>query len=387
MPGFVGIDATLWRNRRGYGRFARNAVAALVAADPTVRYRLYVDPETAPFVSVPGAELRCVRLERRPDVAAADGSSRGPRDLLRFAWAVRADAPDAFLVTSLLTYVPIPGVRLVVGLHDTIPRELPELVLPDRRARALWRLKERDAVRRAARLFTVSAASRASLAKAFGLPPERLTVVPEAPDPVFTDAAGSEPPLPVRPGEPFVLCAAGGISPHKNVETLLEAYARLNHDAPRLVVVGALADETYASSASSVRARAARLGLGDRVVFPGYVPDEVLAALYRRAKVVVNPSRAEGFGLTAVEAAACGAPLLLSDLPAHRETLGRAALLFDPLDAGELAARLGELLADEALRSRVARRCAEAVSGRSWSAAGLALAGLVHGAMNGRTRG
>ncbi len=387
MPGFVGIDATLWRNRRGYGRFARNAIAALVAADPTVRYRLYADPETAPFVAVPGAELRCVHLERRPDVAAADGSSRGLRDLLRFARAVRADAPDAFLVTSLLTYVPIPGVPLVVGLHDTISHELPELVLPDRRGRALWRLKERDAVRRAARLFTVSAASRASLAKAFGLPPERLAVVPEAPDPVFTDAAGAEPPLPVRPGEPFVLCAAGGISPHKNVETLLEAYARLNDGVPRLVVVGALADETYASSASGVTALASRLGLGDRAVFPGYVSDEVLAALYRRATVVVNPSRAEGFGLTAVEAAACGAPLLLSDLPAHRETLGRAALLFDPLDAGELAARLGELLADEALRSRVAQRCAEAVSGRSWAAAGSALAGLVHAAMNGGTRG
>ena len=387
MPGFVGIDATLWRNRRGYGRFARNAVEALVAADPTVRYRLYVDPETAPFVAVPGAELRCVRLERRPDVAAADGSSRGPRDLLRFARAVHADAPDAFLVTSLLTYVPIPGVPLVVGLHDTIPHELPELVLPDRRARALWRLKERDAIRRAARLFTVSSASRASLAKAFGLPPERLSVVPEAPDPVFTRAAGAEPPLPVPPGEPFVLCAAGGISPHKNVETLLEAYARLTDGAPRLVVVGALGDETYASSASSVGARASRLGLGDRVVFPGYVPDDVLAALYRRATVVVNPSRAEGFGLTAVEAAACGAPLLLSDLPAHRETLGRAALLFDPLDAGELAARLDELLADEGLRSRVALRCAEAVAGRSWAAAGLALSKLVHAAMNGRTRG
>jgi len=387
MPGFVGIDATLWRNRRGYGRFARNAVEALVAADPTVRYRLYVDPETAPFVAVPGAELRCVRLERRPDVAAADGSSRGPRDLLRFARAVHADAPDAFLVTSLLTYVPIPGVPLVVGLHDTIPHELPELVLPDRRARALWRLKERDAIRRAARLFTVSSASRASLAKAFGLPPERLSVVPEAPDPVFTRAAAAEPPLPVPPGEPFVLCAAGGISPHKNVETLLEAYARLTDGAPRLVVVGALGDETYASSASSVGARASRLGLGDRVVFPGYVPDDVLAALYRRATVVVNPSRAEGFGLTAVEAAACGAPLLLSDLPAHRETLGRAALLFDPLDAGELAARLDELLADEGLRSRVARRCAEAVAGRSWAAAGLALSKLVHAAMNGRTRG
>jgi alpha-1,3-rhamnosyl/mannosyltransferase len=387
MPGFVGIDATLWRNRRGYGRFARNAVSALVAADPDVHYRLYVDPETAPFVSVPGAELRPVRLDRRPDVAAADGSSRSPRDLLRFAWAVRADAPDAFVVTSLLTYVPVPGVPLVVGLHDTIPHDLPELVLPDRRSRALWRLKERDAVRRAARLFTVSAASRAALAKAFGLAPARLAIVPEAPDPVFTRSAAADPELPVPRGEPFVLCAAGGISPHKNVETLLEAYARLPGSAPRLVVVGALGDESYASSAATVRASVSRLGLGDRVVLPGYVPDDVLAALYRRATVVVNPSRAEGFGLTAVEAAACGAPLLLSDLPAHRETLGGAALLFAPLDAGELAARLGELLTDEGLRARVAQRCAEAVEGRSWAAAGSALAALVHEAMNGRRRG
>ena len=387
MPGFVGVDATLWRNRRGYGRFARNAVTALVAADPGVHYRLYVDPETAPFVSVPGAELRPVRLDRRPDVAAADGSSRGPRDLLRFARAVRADRPDAFLVTSLLTYVPVPGVPLVVGLHDTIPHELPELVLPDRRARALWRLKERDAVRRAARLFTVSTASRAALATTFGLSPDRLAVVPEAPDPVFTRPPGVEPPLPLPPGEPFVLCAAGGISPHKNVETLLEAYARLAQDAPRLVVVGALGDETYASSATAVRARADGLGLGDRVLFPGYVPDDVLAALYRRATVVVNPSRAEGFGLTAVEAAACGAPLLLSDLPAHRETLGRAALLFEPLDIGELAARLGELLGNEVLRARVAQRCAEAVADRSWAAAGTVLAGLVQAATNGGARG
>ena len=387
MAALVGVDATLWLNRRGYGRFARNAVASLVAADPGHRYRLYVDAETEPFVSVPGAEVRCVSLGRPSAAAAADGSSRNPRDLLRFVRAVRADAPDAFLFTSLLTYVPIPTVPLVVGLHDAMAHELPELVLPGRRARTLWRLKERDAVRRAACLFTVSAASRAAIARAFGLSPARLAVVPEAPDAVFGAAVDGEPPLPIAAGEPFVLCAAGGISPHKNIGTLLEAYARLGQPAPRLVVVGALGDETYASSAGAVREHATRLGLGDRVLFPGHVPDEVLAALYRRAAVVVNPSRAEGFGLTAVEAAVSGAPLLLSDLPAHRETLGGAAVFFDPLDAHELAARLGELLADDALRARVAQRCAEAVAGRSWAAAGTRLAELVHAAIDRGSRG
>jgi alpha-1,3-rhamnosyl/mannosyltransferase len=385
MPGFVGVDATLWRNRRGYGRFARNAVAALVAGDPQVEYRLYADQETAPFVSVPGAEVRVVRLDARPDAAAADGSNRGPRDLLRFARAVRRDAPDAFLFTSLLTYVPVPSVPLVVGLHDAMAHELPELVLPGRRARALWGLKERDAVRRAACLFTVSAASQSALARVFGLAPGRLAVVPEAADPVFERDVSDEPELPIPAGEPFVLCAAGGVSPHKNVETLLDAYAHLDAVAPRLVVVGALGDETYASAAASVRARATALGLGDRVVFTGHVPDPVLAALYRHASVVVNPSLAEGFGLTAVEAASCGAPLLVSDLPAHRETLGGAAAMFDPRDPRELAARLAELLADDALRARVALRCAEAVSRLTWAGTGARLAELLRAAADGRS--
>ena len=380
MPGVVGVDATLWRNRRGYGRFARNAVSALVAADPGTRFVLYADAETAPFVSLGGVEVRVVDLEQRQDVAASSSSSRSPRDLLRFARAVRRDRPDAFLFTSLLTYVPVPGVPLVVGLHDAMASELPELVLPGGRARLLWRLKERDAIRRAARLFTVSEASRASLGRALGIPATRLDVVPEAADPVFTMPLGGEPGQQPEDGAPFVLCAAGGISPHKNVGGLLEAYALLDGAAPRLVVVGALGDETYVSSADDVRAHVARLGLEERVEFPGHVGDAELASLYRRALVVVNPSLAEGFGLTAVEAAACGAAVLVSDLPAHRETLAGGAVMFDPRDPEELAARLRELLADDELRRRVARRCEDAVAGRTWEAAGARLAELLRAA-------
>ena len=165
-----------------------------------------------------------------------------------------------------------------------------------------------------------------------------------------------------------MLCAAGGVSPHKNVETLLDAYAMLDAP-PRLVIAGALDDEVYASSAARVRARIDALGLGDRVVLPGFVPDEILAALYRRAVAVVNPSLAEGFGLPAVEAAACGAPVVLSDLPAHRETLGGAACFFDPRDATGAGGPARRAARRRERRHAVGAACRAAVAGLSWQVA------------------
>jgi glycosyltransferase involved in cell wall biosynthesis len=243
-----------------------------------------------------------------------------------------------------------------------------------------WRLKERLAVRAATRLFTVSQASRRALMRTLGDSRE-IAVVPEAPDPVFRQLAAGEPErdlteVGLEPGEPFLLCAAGGISPHKNVEALLGAVAALD-GAPRLVVCGALDDEVYASSAVAVRARIDALGLRDRVLLPGFVSDELLAALCRRATLVVSPSLAEGYGLPVVEAAACGAAVVLSDLEAHRETLGGAGVFFDPRDTGDLTGVLAGLLDDEARRVAVAHACRAAVAGITWDAAGERLSRLV----------
>jgi glycosyltransferase involved in cell wall biosynthesis len=268
----------------------------------------------------------------------------------------------------------------VVGIHDTTTLDFPELTLPTRRARWLWRLKERHALRRAARVFTVSSAARAAVASRFGLEEERIAVVPEAPDPVFHprpagDAAPDLAALGLTPG-PFLLYAAG-ISPHKNVETLLDAFAVLEQPPP-LVLVGALEDEPYLSAAASVRDRIERLPPGHRAVLTGFVPDEALARLYSDALVVVCPSLAEGFGLPPVEAAACGAPTLLSDLPAHRETLGAGALYFPPTDSAALARELTRLLEDAELRSSLAARGREAVAPLSWDTSAERLRELVH---------
>lgn len=369
----VGVDATSWGNRRGYGRFARNAVGRLVALDPETSYVFY---------AVDDVELPDGATRRR-----VGASGRGLLDLVRLGVAASRDGLDAFLFPSVYTYFPVLRVPTVVGVHDVIARRHPELTLPRRRDRAFWLLKERVAVRRAAAVFTVSEASRAELARTFGLAPERVAVVPEAPDPIFEPrpreaVARALGELGLGQDERFVVYAAG-LSPHKNVETLLEAFASLplNGSAPaRLVLAGALEDESFHSAADSIRERIGRLGLGDRVLLPGFVSDEQLACLYTAASAAVVPSLAEGFGLPAVEAAACGAPVILSALPAHRETLGDAARYFPPRDADALRAELERTLRDPELARSLGEQARAAVAGLTWDASAHGLRELVHGA-------
>jgi len=376
----VGVDATSWANRRGFGRFARNAVGRLVELDPDTTYVLYVADASSAAALPAGAERRAVGAGRAP--AAARG--RGAGDLLRLTLAASRRDLDAFLFPSVYTYFPVLRVPTVVGVHDVIAAELPELTLPTRRARLSWRAKEGFAVRRARRVFTVSEASRRALAERHRIPCAQIAVVREAPDPLFGPRPAAEKaralgPLGLEPDEPFLLYA-GGISPHKGIGTLLDAYAGLSERAdglPRLVVAGDLDSDPYLSAAGAVRGQIIRLGLGDRVVLPGFVPDETLACLYAAATVVVLPSLAEGFGLPAVEAAACGAPLVLSDLPAHRETLGDAALYFPPADTGALEQALERALDDETLRRSLGIGGREAVSQLSWDAAALRLRDLL----------
>src|SRR5829696_2790976 len=383
----VGVDATSWGNRRGFGRFARNAVGQLVELDPDTDYIFFIDEQSADAAELPaGGRERRVQLKAPPSEAAAAGSSRSLADLLRLTRAVRQDRLDVFLFPSVYTYFPVLGTPTVVGLHDTIVESLPELTVPSRRERAAARLKHRVAVRRASRLFTVSQASREAIAAHFTIPEEKVCLVSEASDPIFRPRSGAGlvaglAEVGLEEDERYFLYA-GGISPHKNVETLIDAYAQARTDGtespPLLVLVGDLDSETYLSSARSVRERIARHGLAADIRLPGFVSDEVLACLYSGATAVVIPSLAEGFGLPAVEAAACGAAVALSDLPPHRETLGTAALFFPPTDVDALATILGCLSADETLRSGVAEAASEAVSGLTWDAAAAELRLLIH---------
>jgi glycosyltransferase involved in cell wall biosynthesis len=143
------------------------------------------------------------------------------------------------------------------------------------------------------------------------------------------------------------------------------------------VVVGALEDETYLSAAGDVRRQIDELGLDDRILLTGHVADETLACLYAGAVAFVSPSISEGFGLPAVEAARSGTAVVLSDIPAYRETLGDAALYFPPGDATALAEQLEAVTGDAALRDRLGSAAEERVAGLSWSVSARALRALL----------
>ncbi len=164
------------------------------------------------------------------------------------------------------------------------------------------------------------------------------------------------------------LLYVGGLSPHKNLPRLIEAFARAAPGDVRLVLVGDLGD-IFHTHVPTLRAAAERSGLKDRVNFTGFVPDEDLVFLYNRAYALVQPSLKEGFGLPPVEAMACGVPVLSSTAGSLPEVVGDAGDFFDPTDVAAIAATLVRLLDDPAERDRLARRALRRAARFTWAEA------------------
>ena len=202
--------------------------------------------------------------------------------------------------------------------------------------------------RRLPRIVTVSESSRCDLVTEMGLVPERLAVVP-----VGVDTERFRPLPHVRRVPGRVVATISADVPLKGLVPLLEALAKVRTErVADLVVVGRPRAESQAP------ATMVRLGLEGAVRFEHGVSDERVAQLYAEAEVAVVPSLYEGFSLPAVEAMACGVPVVATTGGALPEVVGpsgAAGLLVPPGDAGALASAMGRALDDPALRARLGR--------------------------------
>ncbi len=244
---------------------------------------------------------------------------------------------------------PIP---IIVTVHDLIFDRYPDY-MPQRWARPYYRMMMRLSTYRARQIITVSKATGADLQRFYKIPERKLRVVPEGVDPNYTTIPDELEMQALKEryqlANSFIL-SVGARRPHKNLDRLVQAIALLEPEtAPQLVFAG-LPDPRFPDHA---RQAAKRFGLDGRVRFLGWVPEVDLPGLYRLARVAVFPSLIEGFGLPALEAMACGTPVISSNTSSFPEVIGGAGLQVDPQDPNALAAALKEVLHDEQRRQEM----------------------------------
>lgn len=358
----IGIIADrLGLDTGGLETYERGLLQGLAACDTSHAFTVYC--------ARPDAVRAVVGGDGRFSVRGVCEQSPWLRQSVGLAWRVARGHDDlvhACFVPPLLT-----GRPMVATIHDLGP-----FIAPDHLP---WQISARiklllsRAVRGSRLLIAVSEATRRDILDVFHVDPARVKVVHPGIDAQFFPApADGSVPLPAGFPERYVLYL-GRIEPRKNLPALLAAYRllRTRHRIPhRLVVAGKI--EFWGRR--EIEEHAALLG--PDVVFPGYVPRAALPAVYRGAECLAFPSLLEGFGLPPLEAMACGTPVVASDLPAHREMLGDAAVLVDAHDPERLADAILRTLEDAALRDRLRADGPRTAASYSWTEAARRTVGI-----------
>ena len=373
----IGFDGTCLSNRRGFGRFGRGILSGLAASNPGHLIEVVVDEPSSHMICVPPkVQLRLVKTREAQAQAASSRGNRSPMGLWKMSLGVREGRYDVFYFPTSFTFFPIwPGPKVIVTMHDTLAVDRPDLVFPTRRGRTFWWLKEQLARLNASRLTTVSEKSQTDLSRYFGITKSRIGLLTEGVEPVFLNSASnlaqhakSISDYQIPEGLPYWLYV-GGLSPHKNLIRLIEAFSGLPEGLGSLVIVGDFGD-TFHTHLPELRQKARDSGVGHRVVFTGFVPDEPLATIYRHAQALVLPSLWEGFGLPAAEAMACGVPILHSHAGSLPDVVGDAGLAFDPLKVDDIREKWLQLAGNAGLRAELAQNGLKRSERYRWEVAG-----------------
>jgi len=360
----IGVDACCWSNRRGYGRFTRELINALVAIDNINEYLFFVDEDTAEVNEFPeGVKIIIVPTTIAPTKAASYSGRRSIRDLCSQSLKVRKHDLDLFYFPTNYLYYPILNrTKVVVTIHDATANNHPSLIFPSKKLNFFWKMKQRLAIWQAHLIITVSEYSKSQIMKHFKIHESRIRVINEA-------AASQFSVLPrvdeinrvlssykLDQGERFLLYV-GGISPHKNLRTLITAYHELLTNPKfsdlRLVLAGDYENDIFYSCYESLKMYIDELQLQKKTVFTGYIGDRDLSYLYNAASILVLPSFDEGFGLPAVEAMSCGTPVVSSNHGSLSEVVGDAGLFFHPYQYESLLRVLKMVLSNDSVRNKM----------------------------------
>jgi glycosyltransferase involved in cell wall biosynthesis len=330
------------RRDAGIGRYASQLIEAL---------RGVPDLEIIPSVpaSAPWSEARPARFLRAQPHVLSDAMARHPH-----------------LVHGLggEPVLGFPMGRQVVTVHDVEMWRTAVTPGPSGAARRLYGSFLAPAIRGCAGVIAVSETTRGEAIEALGLDPARVHVVPHGVGPVFSarpklrDARIAEA---LGLDDPFVLWVGSLRSrdPRKGLDTLLQAMERGGEGGLTLALAGAIGPEADRLATEAWRRHVP-------LVLCGPVEDHDLASLYRQAAVVVLASTHEGFGLTALEAMACGAPLVASAVGNLPQLTLDVAVLVPPSDPAALAGAIDSVLTEPVRAARMRHAGVDRAAGYTW---------------------
>jgi glycosyltransferase involved in cell wall biosynthesis len=249
-------------------------------------------------------------------------------------------------------------------LHDMVPMHFAEEYLSDTGTRRWYKRKIEDA-KRCDRIITVSENSKSDIVRFLGVDIAKVEAIPNGFDavkycPEQQPGEAKIAKAALRGAENYILYV-GGADKHKNISTLIEAYASLppdfRNEHPLVLAGGGILTAGHITTAIE-KSRVAQ-----NIVLPGFLPDKLLPAVVRQAALFVFPSTHEGFGLPPLEAMACGTPTIGSGASAVGEVFGSRSATFNPLDRTEIARLIKRGVEDKrfrtALRDRGLRRASE----------------------------
>lgn len=345
MPHTIAIDARKIQDF-GIGTYVRNLIRWLGEIDTENQYLLLTHDTERDFFGTLPENFEPV-YERCPVYSV--------RELLALSWKLfRLDA-DLYHSTHYVLPAIVPS-KVVVTLHDLIHLLYPEY-LPSRLAFLYAQRMIRHSLTRSDRIIAVSRNTKKDLQRYFDLDPGKIRVVYNGVEDVFRhELPDSEVErwlqnLGVQP--PYLLFVGNPTKPHKNLDRVVQAYARAAKEAKieaPLVCVG-----DRGSAAFKIRQRAEQLGIADRVQLLGHVAEEALPAIYQGASLFLYPTLYEGFGLPVVEAMASGVAVITSNGSSLKEIAEGYAHLVDPLDTDAIADAIAYCMTDHDHREALAK--------------------------------
>ena len=367
----IGIDYTAAvRQGAGIGRYTRELVRALAELDRGNDYVLLAAtgrqgqepgewPPNFRVRSVPISDRVLAILWHRLQLPLWVELATGPLDIFH--------SPDFVLP-------PVRHARTLLTVHDLSFMRHPECA--DANLRAYLNKVVPRSVHRADLVLADSQNTKDDLVELLGVAPDRIEViypgVEERFRPIEDQALLGKVRRRYNLPPRFVL-GLGTLEPRKNFPCLIKAYSSLVTRYPSLQLViaggkGWLYQEIFAT--------VERLGLEAQVIFPGFVADGDLPALYNLADLFVFPSLYEGFGLPPLEAMACGTPVITSNASSLPEVVGQAGLMVEATDVEALAEAMKRVLEDDALREGMIAKGLEQAREFTWEGAAAKLLSL-----------